>query len=85
MNDVFICHVAALRPDYKPGDVSQWETVLTFVAPVESRAQYLAGEAAQAFSDATGRSCNWHVEPLPYVFGPFEAQIYRLAREAAQG
>jgi hypothetical protein len=81
MLDTYIVHIVQMHARGKPwnGPV----TVLTFICPDESRANYLAGEALNVFADTTGLEYNYHVEPLPIVEPNDAAGLIRLAREAA--
>jgi hypothetical protein len=79
MNDVYICYVLA-RSDQR----ENFRTVFTFIAGADpGEANHLAGAAADAWTDATGQTVNWFVEPLPYAGAANEWELLRLVREAA--
>lgn len=63
LNDVHICHVIKVTGDKR-------ETVFTFIGGTDfAGAQFLAGAAADTWTDSTGDQVDWFVEPLPYAGG----------------
>lgn len=77
LNDVHICHVLRVNGDKR-------ETVLTFIVPMDfGTASYLAGQAADAWTDTTGHEMQWFVEPLPYIRPTDEGRLPAWVREQA--